>query len=593
MSRKLSMSYVDLIAWLAENRKRLEGCRIDNIFSTAKTGLFIFVIHCANGDQQLIIEPGKRVHFTRFNRERQLNSKAKMLRELIRGQLIKSVNLIEGERILKFQLSNSLLYVELLPKGILVVTDEEGKIKFVTEERRFKDRTMRPGEVYVLPPTQTPLKDEEIASLLKKGSLSRILGIPQEFVNVLGLRADSMNQLTVIKEKLREIMNNIEQGKIHPCLIPEQTFWPVQFPGCVQRSNYDEVLDEYFTNLEKTDLSNAVDEGEVKKLDATISKLLETLDETRREAETLRQKGRLIMENYTLVENKLKENSKEIEINGVKLDLDPKISITKNATIYFEKAKELENKIKRTQEAIKELEMRRDELLSKTKAEVEASKLIIRKKEWYEKYHWSFTTNGYLVIAGRDIDQNESLVKKMLEDKDIFLHADIQGAPSTIIKNPEGIQEKDIIDAALIAASYSKAWKIGLGSVDVFWVYGEQVSKSPPAGEYLPKGSFMIYGKKNYIKNVKLELGLGVNTEEGVRIEVGPPDVISRRCRPYVVLVPGDTELEKLSDRISKIFARSIGVHTLKVLKDEIIRMIPGKSKLKSTSEHQSQDNAI
>jgi len=58
---------------------------------------------------------------------------------------------------------------------------------------------------------------------------------------------------------------------------------------------------------------------------------------------------------------------------------------------------------------------------------------VLRKKEWYEKYRWSISRNGYLIIAGKDASQNESIVKKYLRDKDIFLHADIAGAPATII----------------------------------------------------------------------------------------------------------------------------------------------------------------
>lgn len=43
-----------------------------------------------------------------------------------------------------------------------------------------------------------------------------------------------------------------------------------------------------------------------------------------------------------------------------------------------------------------------------------------------------------------------------------------------------------------------------------WWVYDHQVSKSAPSGEYLPTGSFMIRGKKNFLNPPKLELGLGL-----------------------------------------------------------------------------------
>lgn len=40
-----------------------------------------------------------------------------------------------------------------------------------------------------------------------------------------------------------------------------------------------------------------------------------------------------------------------------------------------------------------------------------------------------------------------------------------------------------------------------------WWVYGHQVSKSAPTGEYLTTGSFMIRGKKNYLLPEHLQFG--------------------------------------------------------------------------------------
>lgn len=45
---------------------------------------------------------------------------------------------------------------------------------------------------------------------------------------------------------------------------------------------------------------------------------------------------------------------------------------------------------------------------------------------------------------------------------------------------------------------------------EVYWVFAEQVSKTAPTGMSLPSGSFMIYGKKNFINPFKLELGFGL-----------------------------------------------------------------------------------
>ena len=53
----------------------------------------------------------------------------------------------------------------------------------------------------------------------------------------------------------------------------------------------------------------------------------------------------------------------------------------------------------------------------------------------------------------------------------------------------------------------SKAWNVN--SPDkCWWVYPNQVSKTPPTGQYVSKGSFIITGKKNYLSLPRLEMGI-------------------------------------------------------------------------------------
>lgn len=41
-------------------------------------------------------------------------------------------------------------------------------------------------------------------------------------------------------------------------------------------------------------------------------------------------------------------------------------------------------------------------------------------------------------------------------------------------------------------------------------MHHDQVSKSAPTGEYLTTGSFMVRGKKNYLTQSQLIMGLGI-----------------------------------------------------------------------------------
>lgn len=89
------------------------------------------------------------------------------------------------------------------------------------------------------------------------------------------------------------------------------------------------------------------------------------------------------------------------------------------------------------------------------------------------------------------------------------MHADFHGAASTIIKNfnkEKPISPLSLDEAAIATVCRSKAWETKLIS-SAWWVYDHQVSKSAETGEYLPHGSFMIRGKKNFLYPNRLEMG--------------------------------------------------------------------------------------
>ncbi|KAI1801754.1 hypothetical protein F4811DRAFT_440960 [Daldinia bambusicola] len=138
----------------------------------------------------------------------------------------------------------------------------------------------------------------------------------------------------------------------------------------------------------------------------------------------------------------------------------------------------------------------------------------IRKQLWFEKFVWFISSDGYLVLGGKDAQQNEMLYRRYLKKGDIYVHADLHGAPSVIIKNspstPDApIPPSTLSQAGTLAVCASSAWdsKAGMGA---WWVNADQVSKSAPTGEFLTTGSFMVRGKKNFLPPAQLILGLGL-----------------------------------------------------------------------------------
>ncbi len=93
------------------------------------------------------------------------------------------------------------------------------------------------------------------------------------------------------------------------------------------------------------------------------------------------------------------------------------------------------------------------------------------------------------------------------------MHADLHGAASIVIRNaltPDTmIPPSTLSQAGTLAVASSNAWDSKAG-MSAWWVNADQISKSAPTGEFLPTGSFMVRGKKNFLPPAQLLLGFGV-----------------------------------------------------------------------------------
>ncbi|PRP86190.1 nuclear export mediator factor Nemf-like [Planoprotostelium fungivorum] len=194
------------------------------------------------------------------------------------------------------------------------------------------------------------------------------------------------------------------------------------------------------------------------------------------------------------------------------VDIDVNQTAHANSREYYDAKKKSAQKAQKTLDAasvaIKAAEKKTMSQLKevKTKNKITA----IRKPYWFEKFNWFITTQNYLVISGKDMQQNEMLYKKYMKKGDIYVHADIHGAATCIIKNPTGeeIPPPSLIQAGHYSVCRSAAWNEKIVT-NAYWVYHHQVSKSAPSGEYLTTGSFMIRGKKNFLPPSPLIMGLG------------------------------------------------------------------------------------
>eukprot|EP00111_Clytia_hemisphaerica_P007746 TCONS_00022497-protein len=210
-------------------------------------------------------------------------------------------------------------------------------------------------------------------------------------------------------------------------------------------------------------------------------------------------------------ENKnLKKSSspKTIEIN-----IDLGLSAFANARSFHNKRRQAASKEEKTIQASKKALRSAEQKTKETLKEVQTAKMIskTRKANWFEKFYWFISSENYLVVGGRDQQQNELLVKRYLRAGDLYVHADLHGASSVIIINhgKGDIPPKTLNEAGTMAICYSAAWDARVVT-SAWWVHHNQVSKTAPSGEYLTTGSFMIRGKKNYLPPSHLVMGFSV-----------------------------------------------------------------------------------
>ncbi len=243
----------------------------------------------------------------------------------------------------------------------------------------------------------------------------------------------------------------------------------------------------------------------------------------------------------------------------MKIELDINKSAQQNANGYYNRHKKLMQKNAGIEKAISDLEKKLEKIKSKQavqlKAVIEKKAIKQRNKDWFEKFHWFFTSSGMLVIGGRDSTQNETLNSKYFTDNDLFFHSDIFGAAVVILKDGINADAETKQEVAQFAASYSSAWKEMLKTIDVYCVGREQVSKSTSKGS-ISKGSFLISGAREYFRNTELGLVLFIDSE---RVNSVPVSTFSRikekkQIAKYAVLRQGKAIKSDAAKVIAKLF---------------------------------------
>lgn len=212
------------------------------------------------------------------------------------------------------------------------------------------------------------------------------------------------------------------------------------------------------------------------------------------------------------------KGQKEAKDLRLAIDIDLSLSAWANASQYYDQkrtaAVKEEKTLQASEKALKSAEKKIAKDLKKDLNQERDILRPVRKQFWFEKFYYFVSSDGYLVLAGRDAQQTELLYKRFLKKGDVYVHADPTGAPPVIIKNnpqtPEApIPPTTLSQAGNLSISASSAWDSKAG-MSAWWVKSDQVSKTAPTGEYLTTGVFTVTGKKNFLPPAQLLLGLAI-----------------------------------------------------------------------------------
>jgi len=548
--------------------------------------------------------------------------------------------------------SAKVVVCEFFGEGNIVICDEAMQILAILNPIEVRHRTLKVGLRYAFPPTRGldvfQITLEQLMSLRNEAAkidalrwIGRGISMPKKFVEEVAKRAgiDSAKQASQLSDEevgkvystIKSMVGDVSTGRNHQPIVIMQASRPVEaLPLVTNEAEKLEVkrVGSYMDAVDEVLSAEILDVGRSSRtieLDRQIAVLEHDLEEQNKAKEAVMQKsaairklaGDLMALSYQGAEPALdavmSQNSAAIvkdkgvsyiEISGERVEMQQ--NLAKASSMLFRRAKEMERGNASIEEARAKLVTQIEKLRSQTAAI--HKKVVVKEqtsKEWFERYRWFVTSDGLLAIGGRDASSNSALIRKHLTEHDIVFHAEVHGSPFFIVKNSasaaqDGQIESSLSQVAQATVGFSRAWKDGLSSADAYWVLPEQIKKGAPTGQFLPKGSFVIEGKRNYLKGVEIRLAIGVAKMGGKETLVcGPEDAIKKHSLFYAVLQQGGMDPMTAAKKVKSEMVKAAGEGELaeslkRISLDDFVRTLPtGQSRVSFAAKGQHESELV
>ena len=574
------------------------------------------------------------------------NKLLKRLRnDLLRSKLTK-IEQIGAERIAYLTFSGFdkefIIIGEFFGDGNIILCNKEMKILALLHSIDVRHRKLNVGLTYTPPPensvnifnlTQKDIDEILSSSIHAARWIGRTLGLPTKYAEEICKKAQidsqiSGNQLTndnakKIFEAVNEIINDVIKGNHETVIIKKENnsdVYPIKLGNDQENfthvSSFMEGLDILFTESIVTSGKSIQTSSADKKVSELENKLVEqtkaiTLvrEKSSKIANVAKFLLKLVSEGITSIEDakaleEIKKHGAEmikekgvflIKIDDEKIKINPKASLPSISSKLFDKSKRKSAAIS----SIEKLKKLTEKKLEKEKKEVKVVEESItyseiRKKNWYERYRWFYTSDGILAIGGRDSSSNTAIIRKHVEKNDKVFHADVHGSPFYILKgSKEEIRPTSLNEVAHATVCFSRAWRETMYGLNAYWVEPDQVKKAAPSGQFLPKGAFVIDGQRNFVNISTLRLAVGLIKQDlDYLITCGPPIPIKKNSVCYVIIEPSGSEMVDVAKKIKKEFSKIKENIVKEISVDEFVRVLPaGESHIVESGlgEHASE----
>lgn len=602
---------LDTLALVRELRT-LGRARVDKAFDLVPAGWSVVLRVPGTGRLELVLVPGRYTVVVAEGPEHAeaLSPFAKELRRLLTGATLRSVAEPGGERLLELTLSRAdepddlLLAFEMFGSGNLIIARGR-KIAAVAYPRTWAHRAVRVGQEYQRPPTRSDpwlLSEAEIESELARSrsdlasTLAARLGLGGPLAEELIARGGWNPQDAAARDppsigrELHRILRGLweEVGErpsgfvylragavVDATPYPSQRWRTSETVEEVRRDTFSRAAWEYFATL--ISAPPTAEENEAARARRDLERLAErqrrSVQELERDVASLRAQAETILAHYAEAESLLArsgpdektERTFEAELGGMTVTLRTGQTPRESAQATFEEAKRIQSKLVGAQNALADTERRRDAPIAPPPRRIDsaAERSVGRSRtRWFESYRWFVSSEGALVVAGRDAASNDVVVKRHLKAGDIYVHADVHGAASVVVKHPSPgappLSESTYAEAGQWAVAFSKAWRAGLAFASAFWVAHDQVSKSGASGEFVARGAWVVHGSKHLLRDLPTELALGkIEYEGGSWWTAAPPAALRARGTVAFLLTPGP---ERERDAVETRLVRELGV---------------------------------